>query len=525
MIAPSENAVAAAPKPAGFVSLLYERGDPFKLAPVEEPACFHDLNLDLIVKDVLTGKDAYQLERFFYRPLASADEIGYRHEVMRDLEKEALFEACSAFAAQMRAVENHLTAAETRSYPLEKQRWVLDAASVYVEAVETLRRELRDAAPASRGLRLLGDYLTQYCESGEFRRFAADAREVAARLSEVRYRLLLHGSSITVRACAADGDYSAVIDRVFARFKQGAVKDYRVKLPETGGLNHIEAQILDYVAQLNPEPFRRLEAFCAEHRYFGDETIENFDREVQFYLSCRQYVARLRESGLPFCYPAILEGGQEIRVDESFDLALAAKAARERRTIVRNDFHLSGTERILVVTGPNQGGKTTFARAVGQIHYLAALGWPVPAREARLRLVDRILTHFEREEDVASLRGKLQDDLVRIHGILAQATPASLVIINEIFSSTSLEDAVALGRKVMDRLSKLDLMAVCVTFLDELAAYDEKTVSMVAAISPDDPSQRTFRIERRPADGLSHALAVAGKYQLTYEALRSRLRP
>ena len=196
----------------------------------------------------------------------------------------------------------------------------------------------------------------------------------------------------------------------------------------------------------------------------------------------------------------------------------------EGGTVVRNDFWLTGPERIFVVTGPNHGGKTTFARMFGQLHYLASLGYPVPARRgAACSCPDRVFTHFEREEDLATLRGKLEDELVRIRERARPGDRRQRVVMNESFASTTLRDALFIGERVLDRMTALGLLGVYVTFVDELASLNEACVSMVGTVVPDNPAERTYKVVRKPADGLAYAAAIARKYGLTYPQLKERL--
>jgi len=507
-----------------FFSILFTRiEDSAGVETLDAPDFFGDLGLDQIVDAVTATKQEYNLRPFFYAALHDIAAIEYRQEVMRDLENPALFEAVNSFARRMHAMRGALAQADKLHYTYQKESWFLDAAAIYCEAVETLAHDLGRIDLQSKGFLGLREFLADYAVSDRFTSVVEDIERLKAGLAGVRYCLLIKGNRIQVRKYESEADYSVQVERTFAKFKQGAVKDYRVTFPSYPDMNHVEAQILDLVAQLYPEVFRDLDDFCIKRRDYVDAAIAAFDREVQFYVSYLEHIAPLRQAGLKFCYPEV-SARKDICNREGFDLALAHRLAGSGSAVVCNDFFLEGKERIFVVSGPNQGGKTTFARTFGQLHYLASLGCPVPGSEARLFLYDRIFAHFEREEEIKSLQGKLQDDLVRVHAILEQATPNSILIMNEIFTSTTLQDAVFLSKKIMERAVALDLLCVWVTFVDELATLSEKAVSMVSTVSPENPAVRTYKIVRRPADGLTYAISIAEKYRLTYQCLKERIR-
>jgi DNA mismatch repair ATPase MutS len=309
----------------------------------------------------------------------------------------------------------------------------------------------------------------------------------------------------------------------FERFATEVCQDYHVPLKDSAEMNHVEEQILECVARLYPQAFALLDKFCRRNERFVESTIVQFDHEIRFYLYYLDFTRRLTAAGLEFSYPEVTTEPGALSADDAFDLALAVKSTGKDRPLVGNEFHLSKHERIFVVTGPNQGGKTTFARTVGQCAYLASLGCPIPAKRARFTLPDRIYTHFERQENLSTLHGKLEDELVRMYDVLAHATATSLIIMNESFSSTTHSDALVIGTEILDRIVKLRCIAVYVSFLDELAAVDQACVSLVGEVAPDDPSQRTFRFTRRPADGLAYAAALANKYGLSRDVVRRRI--
>lgn len=519
-----DPAVASAATVGAFASLLAER-PPGELDAGEpiDPACVSDLYLDQVVEAVVRGREEPEyLRALLYRPVAELDTIRYRQEVFCDLEDEQLLADVAEFAEQLLNLRRHLASIEKMQYGLQRQGWFLDAAAIYCRALRSLAEVLDTAPVRSLALTAFRTFLTDYLASEQFTTLEDDTSARKQSLGEIVYDVRIRGGRVDVSRYDDEPDYSVEVEALFERFAQGEVRDYRLRYRGEPGMNHVSAQILELVARLFKDQFAALEAYCEQHRGFFDETVRRFERELGFYLSYLKFTAPLRSAGLRLCVPEVSDSKQ-VNVVETFDLALANKLVADGRPVVVNEFHLSGPERIIVVSGPNQGGKTTFARTLGQLHHLAALGCPVPGSRARLFLCDRIYTHFEREEDLADLSGKLESDLVRIDGLLRAATGRSIVILNELFTSTTVNDARFLGEKVMARLIELDLLGVFVTFVDELASAGEQVVSMLSTVVPEDPAQRTFKVVREPADGLAYALAVAAKHDVTYERLHARL--
>jgi DNA mismatch repair protein MutS len=505
-----------------FHSVLFERPeDARELAP-GVPDFFVDLNLDQIVAALVAGREEYRLKPFFLARLKSVDAIKYRHEIMQEMEGAEMRDAIQAFALQMRAMRENMGLSGRILDRHVKRGWFLSAVEAYCQAIGRLAEDLEALNPKSRGLSSFLEHLKKYVESSGFASLSAETKKLRDDLSAARYCLRIRGNQFTVSKYEGETEYRPEVEKTFERFKQGAVKDYRIEFAEYADVNHIEEAALEFVARLYPEPFKSLEDYCARHADYLDKTIAEFDREIQFYVAVLDMVAQLRAAGLHFCYPEVSERSKEVYSNEGFDLALAIKLVHEKSSVVCNDFVLKDPERIFVVNGPNQGGKTTFARAFAQMHFLASLGCPVPGREARLFLFDRLFTHFEREENINDLRSKLEDDLVRIHLILDESTSNSIIIINELFSSSALPDALFLGKKVLERIIQLDSLCVYVTFLDELSSL-EKTVSALSTVDPENPERCTYKIVRRPADGLAYAQAIANKYRLSYERIKERI--
>lgn len=511
-------------KKINFNSILFLQETTLLNENINPPECLQDLNLDQVFTNINNKKETYRLLPFFYTILEDIDSVEYRQDVFKDLESKRLTEVLNNFAEKMIIVRRYLGLVEKLRYEYHIKGWHLEAVFEYCSAVNELSQALDGQKLNSQGMLNFRCALSEFVHSSDFVELMAEASEVKNKLDSIEYSIIIKGGWVRVRKYQDEIDYSNKIINFFDKFRQGVTKDYRLNLVIDSGMSHVEAQILECVVKLYPEEFESLSTFYEAHVNFMNPTILRFDREIQFYLSYNNYIDKIRQSGLSFSFPEVSTDEKFVFSNDSFDIALADKYRFNDSEIICNDFYLEGKERIIIVSGPNQGGKTTFARMIGQLFYLGSLGCPVPGSKSKLLLIDSVFTHFEREENIQNLRGKLKDELIHMKDILDLSTGRSLIILNEILTSTSLNDATFISMNVIEKILQKDTLCVCVSFIDELSKISEETVSMVSLIDPDNPALRTFKIIRKPADGRAFAIHIAKKHGLTYEMIKEEIK-
>jgi DNA mismatch repair ATPase MutS len=188
--------------------------------------------------------------------------------------------------------------------------------------------------------------------------------------------------------------------------------------------------------------------------------------EVGFYVGCANLHAALTRIGAPTCFPAPERiGARRCRCDGLYDPCLALSMGRNA---VGNALNADG-KRLIVITGANQGGKSSFLRAIGLAQLMMQAGMFVAAAAFSAELCSSVYTHYKREEDATMKSGKFDEELSRMSTIVDHMTPDSLMLFNESFASTNEREGSEIATGVVRALLERRIKVCFVTHLYEFA--------------------------------------------------------
>jgi len=216
--------------------------------------------------------------------------------------------------------------------------------------------------------------------------------------------------------------------------------------------------------------------------------------ELAFYVGCLNLQRQLSEIQEPICFPAPRPyGDRKLSCSGLYDVCLALSM---KRKVVGNALKADGMD-LIVVTGANTGGKSTFMRSLGLGQLMMQAGIFVAAENFSAEIREGLFTHYKREEDVAMESGKLDEELGRMSEIVDHLSPRSMVLFNESFAATNEREGSEIAAQITTALLERGIKVSFVTHLHEFASglYGRRMANAIflrAERLPD--GTRTFRV-------------------------------
>ena len=223
--------------------------------------------------------------------------------------------------------------------------------------------------------------------------------------------------------------------------------------------------------------------------------------ELAFYIGCLNLHNRLLSQGEPLCFPTPVSAGARRHCFSGlYDVCLSLNMGRR---VVGNAVEADGKS-LVIITGANQGGKSTFLRSIGLAQLMMQCGMFVGAEAFSAGLCTALFTHYKREEDASMNRGKLDEELARMSDIVDHLQPNSMVLFNESFAATNEREGSEIAKQIVSALLERRIKVFYVTHLYYLARalFEEERADAVFLRAERNPDgKRTFRMmEGEPLD-------------------------
>ncbi len=308
---------------------------------------------------------------------------------------------------------------------------------------------------------------------------------------------------------------------------------------DNGGTNDIEAPLFRELKEINAEYISHLDSAVRAYFKRSTEDILTFESQMSFYIGAKKLIEAARARGLEMCRPKYLPmENREMHAKGIFDLSFYIQMVGSdpmgslKNKIVTNSCDFDSDGRFYVLTGANNGGKTTYTRAIGIIQVFAQAGLYVPCVECEISPVDFIYTHFPKEEEVGLNTSRFTQECKQFKETIDTATRYSMLLLNESIQSTTPTECVYIATELTKIFRCIGVRGVYATHLLELARSldklnsevegDTKLVSLITTVDSSDGDRRLYRIERAEPQEFGYARSIYEKFGVSFEEVKKR---
>ena len=449
-------------------------------------------------------------------PLESAGEIKFRQEIIKDCISHeelirSLYEICSDVIRKWNTLGRGGREKLQQSNPvtrLTEDIKVLHLFSDSLSAIRALLSEREDLTSAG-----LSTFRTEFLKT-----YSAEREEfVKSVLGDISFytdgsdeedegREQVVRPRIVMESGLEDGlKFSSLkLEEVSSRsekfYKRGSAK-YKIRefknslTPDsfsTVGDQNIDEQVQQLEFGIVSYITEELKSELEEFRTF-------FDRlrfQSAFYLAAVQLKEQMERVGGEWCYPGVCDR-KDLKFEELRELVMSMQ---HHVTVVGNTMSLAGKD-LVIITGANQGGKSTFLRSIGIAQVMMQCGLPVMAKSFSSGIFPNLFVHFTRREDSEMNSGRLDEELKRMSGIIDRIGDGSLVLLNESFATTTEKEGSVIAYDIIRALRESGVKILTVTHLlsfarrmhDETQGRPDSGVQFLSAERKED-GRRTFRM-------------------------------
>jgi len=423
---------------------------------------------------------------------AGLDTVRYRQDALQDaLDKADMVRTLFSLASEAVVLERKHYLGTLSKYPSWVLRWGIDLITAYLELIVRLRDTVdrQRAGFRSQAFNALFDTL-QADLSDDY------LDEVRAHLADLKFP---YGETLT----AVLGEGAKGVDYRLLRTPTRAGRWWERWIPPRPGPYGFSIHPRDEAgAQALGELRARGTAQVAVAVGQSADHIRNFfvalRTELAFYVGCLNLHDALRKRECPLVRPTVsAPEAPHLAFRDLRDTGLVLAATGP---VVGNDLP-AGDPRLIVVTGANQGGKSTFLRSLGMAQLMTQAGMFVTAEAFASSLGDGVFTHHKREEDPGMSSGKLDEELKRMSEVVEHLGRHPFVLFNESFAATNEREGSEIARQVLTGLLEHGARILCVTHLYELASSLAKAPSAPTVFLRADRSEdgaRPFKLVEGP---------------------------
>lgn len=482
-------------------------------------------NLREIIEQVPVRRSVIEYRRGIYQDLCNCPELF--HELSEICKNMHFFHMSGALAKQK---------GSTLWDFIER----INDLSNYCTSVIQIQECLEKYPVCSEGLNHLKGYVNEIYQDAGFPELIKDVEEMCGDIYNIKSMTLgvnldvnLHPVSVGIISLnTTTMEEQGILKRYlsFVKEKMGTHDSSMAMLTHSKSLDTDEYQLRNnltrLIERLLPKTIYKVQEILRKWVDTSGFMFTQLADDFLFYRKFYELQRRLTEAGLPSTLAEISSEDIEMKNFYNIRLALSKIYDGTNMDVVCNDIRLDSEHAVLILTGPNRGGKTVLTQGIGLAQLLFQLGVFTTCERAAMRICDGIFMHFPADENNTMKLGRLGEEAECFAYICRHASGKSLVLLNESFASTSHTESIIISKDIIRYLCSLGAYACFNTHVHELGeivedinAFDGIKGNAVSVVMENKEGKRMYKIVYRKPDMQSYAYDIAYKYGITYEQL------